>query len=80
MMFFGQVESLTQGLAGNGPAWTLVAILIALSWTLIKLLLAEKDKRIQDAKDNQNNLVAPVNKMSEAIERLEQKVRVAKGE
>lgn len=79
-MFFGQVETLTQGLAGNGPAWTLVAILLVLCWTLIKMLLAEKDKRVADAEKNRDNLVMPIQRLSEAVERMEQKVRIAKGE
>jgi hypothetical protein len=79
-MIFGQADSLTQGLSGNGPAWSLVAILLSLVWFLIKMLLAEKDKRIEDATKNRDDLVTPIKNQGEALSRIEQKIRVAKGE
>lgn len=79
-MTFAQVEGLTQGLSSNGPAWTLVAILLTLCWLLIKMLLSEKDKRIADAEKNRDDLVTPIKTMGESINRMEQKIRIAKGE
>lgn len=79
-MIFAQVETLTQGLNGNGPAWTLVAILLSLVWLLLKMLLAEKDKRLDDAIKNRDDIVTNLKSQGEALTRIEQKVRIAKGE
>lgn len=72
------MEALTNSLGNNGPAWTLVAILIILCWTLIKMLLVEKDKRIDDANKNKEDLVQPINNISKTLERIEEKTLVAK--
>lgn len=72
------MEALTNSLGGNGPAWTLVAILIVLCWTLIKMLLTEKDKRIDDANKNKEDLVQPINNISKTLERIEEKTLIAK--
>lgn len=79
-MIFAQVETLTQGLTGDGPTWTLIAILISVIWILIKMLLAEKDKRIEDATKIREDIVGPIKNIGEATSRIESKIRVAKGE
>lgn len=73
------MESLLNSLGSNGPAWTLVAVLIILAWTLIKMLLAEKDKRIEDANKYRDELVRPIEDLGKTLERLEEKTLVAKG-
>lgn len=76
-MIFAQVP-FTDSLTASGPAWTLVAILLTLSWLLIKMLLTEKDKRIEDAKKTQDDIVLPIKNMGDTLERIEQKTLVAK--
>lgn len=73
------MEPLLNSLGNNGPAWTLVAVLILLAWTLIKMLLTEKDKRIDDANKYQNDLVKPIGELGKTLERIEEKTLVAKG-
>lgn len=68
----------TDGLTSSGPAWTLVAILLTLCWLLIKMLLTEKDKRIDDANKNKEDIVQPINNISKTLERIEEKTLVAK--
>lgn len=80
MIYVAQVDGLVTSLGGNGPAWTLVAILLALCWLLIRMLLAEKDKRIEDAVKNRDELAAPMKSIGESLERVEKKIRIAKGE
>lgn len=43
-----------------------VALLVALSFFLIRLLLAEKDKRFEDQKAINNALVSPIKEIQEA--------------
>ncbi len=66
-------------LGGNGPVWSLVGILLALIWLLIKMLLAEKDKRIADATNNLQNIVQPIADIGKTLERIEDKTLIAKG-
>lgn len=73
------METLLNSLAEGGPAWALVAILIILSWTLIKMLLTEKDKRIEDANKTKDDLVTPIQNIGKTLERIEEKTVVAKG-
>jgi|GEM_PF-4944575 len=73
------MDELFKSLGANGPAWTLVAILIGLCWTLIKMLLTEKDKRIDDANRYQTDLVKPLNDVGKTLERIEDKTLIAKG-
>jgi hypothetical protein len=67
------------GLGGSGPVWSLVGILLGLVWVLIKMLLAEKDKRIADATNNLQNIVQPIADIGKTLERIEDKTLVAKG-
>ncbi len=75
------VDPLLNKLADQGGILgTLCAILLIALFYLAKLLLAEKDKRIADANRTQINLVDPLRRTAESIERMEGKIRVAKGE
>lgn len=73
------MEALLSSLGESGPAWTLVAILIVLAWTLIKMLLAEKDKRIDDANKYRDSLAQPVADIGATLRRIEDKTIAAKG-
>lgn len=77
-MILAQLESIPS-LAEGGPLWSLVGILIVLVWLLIKMLLAEKDKRIQDAINYRNDLVKPLADIGKTLERIEDKTIIAKG-
>lgn len=74
------MEPLLNNLGSNGPVWSLVAILLGLIWVLIKLLLAEKDKRIQDAKDNRDSLAQPLSYIRDSLDLIQKKIRISKGE
>lgn len=56
----------------------LVGTLVALCWTLIKMLLTEKDKRVEDAKSYKNDLAEPIASIGKTLERIEEKTIVAK--
>lgn len=73
------METLLNSLGGGGPVWTLVAILIILVWTLLKMLLTEKDKRIDDVRQSRDALVKPIEDIGKTLERIEDKTIVAKG-
>jgi hypothetical protein len=74
------MDELLKSLGSNGPAWTLVAILLLLSWALIKMLLSEKDKRIADAVKNRDDLVQPIGFIKDSLELIEKKIKISKGE
>lgn len=66
--------------AQGGVLGTLVAILLGLCFLLVKLLLAEKDKRIEDANGYRDNIAEPLRRVADSQERIEGKILVAKGE
>lgn len=73
------MDSLLTSIGAGGPVWALVALLVFLCWTLIKMLLTEKDKRIDDATKTQNEIVKPIGDISKTLERIEEKTLIAKG-
>lgn len=74
------METLLPSLSTGGPVWALVGILICLVWILIKLLLAEKDKRIEDALKTKNDIIEPLGYLKDSLNIIKDKIMVAKGE
>lgn len=74
------MEALLNSLGSNGPSWALNGIFIMLIWTLIKLLLGEKDKRIADATKNRDDLAEPMKYIRDSLDLIQQKIRISKGE
>jgi hypothetical protein len=66
-------ELLKQGLLG-----VLLVIFIVGFIAVSKLLLAEKDKRIDDAVKTRDNLAEPMRQLNESVARMEAKIIVAK--
>jgi hypothetical protein len=65
-------------LAQNGILGLLLAITLTALFTCVKLLLTEKDKRIQDALDTKNNMVAAIDRQGQTLDRIEDKIRAVK--
>lgn len=62
----------------GGLLGTLLAIsLIALGWS-VRMLLAEKDKRITDALATRDNLVEPIGFIKDSLSLIQQKVQISK--
>lgn len=57
----------------------LVIALLALVY-VFKLLLGEKDKRIQDATQVRDTIARPMAEIRESLEFIERKIKVSKGE
>lgn len=64
----------------GGPLAIMLAITLTALFTVVKLLLAEKDKRIEDATKVTSNIALPMQSIKESIERVERKILVSKGE
>jgi hypothetical protein len=66
-------ELLKQGLLG------VILVLVILGFVAVsKLLLAEKDKRIDDAAKTRDNIAEPLRQMNESLARMEAKIIVSK--
>lgn len=73
------MEALLTTLSGGGPVWALVAILLFLVWILIKLLLAEKDKRVEDALKTKSDIIEPIGYIKDSLTLIKDKILVSKG-
>jgi hypothetical protein len=81
-MIFAQTQVVESGLSSlmkEGVLGIMLAIALVLVFILGKLLLTEKDKRIEDAGKYQTDLVKPIADMGKTLERIEEKTLVAKG-
>jgi hypothetical protein len=66
-------ELLKQGLLG------IILVLVILGFIAVsKLLLAEKDKRIDDAAKTRDSIAEPLREMNESLARMESKIIVSK--
>lgn len=66
-------ELLKQGLLG------VILVLMIFGFIAVsKLLLAEKDKRIDDAAKTRDNIAQPLKEMNESLARMEAKIIVSK--
>lgn len=65
-------------LADNGVVATLLAISLLVNWNLAKMLLAEKDKRIDGAEKVRNELIAPIGFIKESLDLIQEKIRISK--
>lgn len=66
-------------LAKNGVLGVLLAISLSLNFMLGRLLLYEKDKRIEDAVKNRDDLATPIKNLQQAVELQTSKIQISKG-
>ena len=48
-------------------------------WLLFKLLLNEKDKRIEDALKSKNDIIEPIGYIKDSLNLIKDKILVSKG-
>lgn len=73
------MEELTKILISNGGLiGAFLAASLAVNGILFKLLLAEKDKRIQDAQNILNGIATSLTFIKDSLQLLDEKVRVSK--
>jgi len=72
------MDGMLSELGKQGLLGLLLAISLSMNFVLGRLLLREKDKRVEDANKYQDNLVAPVTDIGRTLERIERKTIVAK--
>lgn len=65
--------------AQGGLLGTLLALAIVIIGLLGRLLLREKDKRIEDANKYRDDLVEPINKQGKAFEELSRQIEIRNG-
>lgn len=74
------VEPLLNSLSAQGGLLgTLLALAIVIIGLLGRLLLREKDKRIEDANKYRDDLVEPINKQGKAFEELSRQIEIRNG-
>lgn len=68
------------GQLGNqgGILGIMLALTITALFTVVKLLLTEKDKRIEDAKQVQDSIASPLIHIKDSLDLIQQKVRISK--
>lgn len=66
-------------LAKQGLLALLLAISLSMNFMLGRLLLYEKDKRIEDAIKNRDDIVTPINNLTHSIEIQTRKIEISKG-
>jgi sensor domain CHASE-containing protein len=64
------MEELLKSLGQNGPAWTLVALLFLALWVVIKMLISEKDKRIEAAEKVRDEVANPLKNINDRLDLL----------
>lgn len=64
--------------AQGGLLGTLLALSIIIAGIALRLLLREKDKRIEDATKYRTDLVEPIEKQGRAFEELARQIRMGK--
>lgn len=67
-------------LSDQGILGLLLAISLLANWLLLKLLLNEKDKRIDDAKAVTIGITTPLAFIKDSLGLIQEKVKVSKGE
>lgn len=67
-------------LAGNGLLGLLLAISLSLNFMLGKMLLSEKDKRGDDARESRDSIGVPLAEIRDSLSYIERKIRVSKDE
>lgn len=73
------MDSLFNNLSTQGGAFaTLSAILLIMCIQLVKMLLAEKDKRIAEAINTRDNLVEPIGYIKDSLSLIKEKILVSK--
>lgn len=73
------MDALVTNLGQNyGILGLLLAITLLALFTCVKLLLSEKDKRIQDALSTKNTIVDAIDRQGQTLERIEYKIRAVK--
>jgi peptidoglycan hydrolase CwlO-like protein len=65
-------------LAERGVLGVLLAIAFTAVFFLFKMLLAEKDKRIEDATKVRDDLAEPIKSIKENIEKIQEKIIISK--
>lgn len=71
------MEFLTK-LADQGILGLLLAISLSSNYFLVKLLLAEKDKRITGAEKTRDDLIAPIGFIKESLDLIREKIQISK--
>lgn len=75
------MDGLLTNLGQNyGIVGLVLAISLSLNFWLLKMLLTEKDKRIQAAESVTTGLTTPIAYIKDSLELIQQKIRISKGE
>lgn len=72
------MEGLIADLGKQGILGLILAITLVALFTAVKLLLSEKDKRIEDAQQVRDSIAAPLKSIKDSIDLLQQKVTISK--
>lgn len=72
------MDALISLLSNQGPFALLLAISLTMNFFLLKMLLNEKDKRIQEAKAVTDNIAMPLKLMQQSIDLQTAKIEEAK--
>lgn len=75
------MDSLVTSLGHDyGILGLLLAISLSLNFWLLKMLLTEKDKRIESAESVVTGLTTPIAYIKDSLALIQEKIRVSKGE
>lgn len=65
-------------LAEQGIAYLLLAISLSLNYLFVKIILAEKDKRIDDALKVRDEIIQPINFINDSLKLIDSKITLSK--
>lgn len=74
------MDFLNQLATKNGLLGLLLAISLLAIWFLLKLLLNEKDKRLEDAKAVTTGITTPMAYIKDSLDLIQSKIKISKGE
>lgn len=66
-------------IAKEGVLGLLLAGALLMCWLLFKLLLNEKDKRIEDALKSKNDIIEPIGYIKDSLSLIKDKILISKG-
>ena len=72
------MDELLTELPKFGLLGVLLAISLSLNWFLIKLILSEKDKRIEAAEKVRDELITPIGFIQESLKLIDSKITLSK--
>lgn len=74
------MDALITQLGSQGPFALLLAISLTMNFFLLRMLLNEKDKRINDAKEVTVGITSPMAYIKDSLDLIQSKIKISKGE